>query len=169
MAHPGRPSVKRGQANTRRRRIEVVVGTDIPGESLIVVEKWRALELAAFRKVKTWGEFRQRAPKLYRWALEILKECAWPDPWKRPGDSDKLVRTAIYHFEDGDFPWFPQQLMLTLIPEGIQHKYGLAGESAINGEMLQLDPERKDDIVRELEQRGFVCEENQDLIDAFMG
>ena len=169
MAHPARSRVKRGQANTRRRRIEVVVGTDIPGESLIVVEKWRALELAAFRSVKTWGAFRERAPKLYQWALELMREAAWPERWRRPGDADKLVRTDIFRYEDGDFPWFPQQLMLTLIPEGIQHKYGLAGESVINGEMLQLDPERKDDIVRELEQRGFVCEENQYLIDAFMG
>ena len=125
--------------------------------SLVFAERWRVDELVAFRRARTWGEFRLGAPTLYDEATASRDEI--------PDDTAVLDPCDISGYQDGDFPWFLQQLMLDLLPEPIQETYGTVVDTYLNGPMLTLDDAHASAIVEALEDAGFACERNQDLID----
>jgi|SRR6478736_302398 len=95
---------------------------------------------------------------LYEWATEAADEST------EPADHEELDHTLLSG--DGDFPYFPDQLMLEFIPESVQERFGKVVETVHNGEMLELDPVHEHEIVAALRSHGFSCERNQALVDA---
>ena len=53
------------------RRLDLIYG-NAPFGRLVFMERSKALENIAFRKAKTWGDFRKGAPTLYERALSDL-------------------------------------------------------------------------------------------------
>ena len=143
------------------------------GSKLIFMDRSKALETAAFMTAKTWGDFRKGAPVLYEQAMELLGKEEWhpedgseEDEWSAPADSDEIDRTTIPGYEDGDFPYFPEQLMLEFFPELIQQRFGRVEETAFSGPMLFLHPRYEHEIVAALQGQGFSCERDDALMEA---
>lgn len=115
-----------------RRDLDLIYGED-PFGDLVFVERAKAEENIAFWKAKTWGDLRVAAPMLYERALEYSEYFGTE---KLPSD-DKLLDHQIA--DDGDFLFFPKQLMLDFIPDTVQQKYGRVGQTVFNGPILELD------------------------------
>jgi hypothetical protein len=151
-----RPTAKSSSA-PKRRNLYYGLGPN----GLVFVDEAEALELNAFGSAKTWGELRAEAPRLHELALELLRD----DEQEAPGsDGDPFDPTRIPAFSDGDFPDFPEQLMLTLIPHSVQQRFGRVVDTVHNGQMLVIDPAREDEVVAALHQEGFNCLKRQDLV-----
>ena len=67
---------------------------------------------------------------------------------------------------DGDFHYFPEQLMLDFVPKLVQERYGRVEETAFNGPMLILDPDHESKIVAVLRNCGFSVQRNDALMEA---
>ena len=126
---------------------------------LVFMERSKALENVAFRDAETWGDFRKKAPELYKQATSELE-----DEDAVPGDDAELDHESLSG--DGDFLYFPEQLMLDLIPAFIQKQFGRLEESVFNGPMLSLDPRHEDYIVAALRKHGFFVQRDNALVDA---
>jgi hypothetical protein len=130
-----------------------------PNGGLVFMERGKAFENLAFRAAVIWGDFRKGAPTLYERVLADLD--AEEDP---PPDTQKLDHEALDG--DGDFHYFPEQLMLDFIPKLVQERYGRVEETAINGPMLILDPDHESKIVAVLRNCGFSVQRNDALMEA---
>jgi hypothetical protein len=130
-----------------------------PSGELVFVERSKALENKAFYTAVTWGDFRKGAPTLYELALSILD--AEEDP---PADTSALDHRALD--SDGDFPYFPEQLMLDFIPESVQERFGKVEETVFSGPILTLDPDHESEIVAALRNHGFTVQRDDALLEA---
>jgi hypothetical protein len=91
---------------------------------------------------------------------------------RSPADED------VAEFDDGDgnsdttpqaiFYW-PAQRALAWFPKEIARKFGAVTDSVLDGEYLELDDKRCDEIVAALEALGFSCVEDRALMDAAAG
>ena len=140
------------------RRLDLIYG-NAPCGRLVFIERSKALENMAFRKAKTWGDFRKDAPTLYERALSD-----WDNEEEAPLDSSGLDHDALS--ADGDFLHFPEQLMLDFIPKLVQERYGRVEETVFNGPMLILDPDHESKIVAVLRNRGFSVQRDNALMEA---
>ena len=129
-----------------------------PDTNLVFMERSKALENFAFWAAVTWGDFRKSAPALYEWAL------GYEDEDTAPADDDELDHEPLS--ADGDFPYFPDQLMLDFIPEFVQQRFGRIEWTVHNGEVLELKAVHEREIVAALLSQGFSCERDQALVDA---
>jgi hypothetical protein len=132
---------------------------EAPNGGLVFMERSKALENIAFRAAATWGDFRKGAPTLYERALADLDAEENPPP-----DTQELDHEALDG--DGDFHYFPEQLMLDFIPKLVQERYGRVEETVFNGPMLILDPDHESKIVAVLRNRGFSVQRNDALMEA---
>ena len=121
---------------------------------LLLVEPSTALDLAVFHTAHTWGELRQGAPSLYQDAIMQLAD-----------DGEVFDRSRLRGFQDGDFPAFPEQLMLDILPESIRERFGTVAETVHNGPLLKLDSGQINEVIKALREEGFTCTLRQDLID----
>lgn len=130
---------------------------------LVFMERSKALENVAFRDAETWGDFRRNAPELYK---QAISELGGDDEDEDAGPPDDLELDHDSLAADGDFLYFPEQLMLDLIPAFIQKQFGRLEESVLNGPMLSLDPRHEDYIVAALRKHGFSVQRDNALVDA---
>jgi hypothetical protein len=148
-------SKKRGTDPSSR---DLIYG-DAPNGGLVFMERCKAFENIAFRAAVTWGDFRKGAPTLYERALADLGAEENPPP-----DTQELDHEALDG--DGDFHYFPEQLMLDFIPKLVQERYGRVEETAFNGPMLILDSDHESKIVAALRDRGFSVLRHDALMEA---
>ena len=128
---------------------------------LLFIEPHVAPELVAFNRARTWGQLKGGAPRLYREAMRLHGDDL-PEP---PADDDEFSPEQIPAYHDGDFPDFPEQMMLDLLPESIVERFGKKVATVHNGTMLVFRATDEDDIVSALTADGFRCVKRQDLID----
>ena len=148
-------SKKRGTDPSSR---DLIYG-ESPMGGLVFMERSKALENIAFRAAVTWGDFRKGAPTLYERALADLDAEENPPPDTQELDHDSLDG-------DGDFHYFPEQLMLDFIPKLVQERYGRVEETVFNGPMLILDSDHESTIVAVLRKRGFSVQRHDALMEA---
>ena len=166
---------------------EIVYG--ITNSGLILMPEQRAAELAqvydALMTALTWGEFKELLPdeRYYQKYLlfseqysgprnvfgEALRPHYLPDeaPF-RPGD--------VFNVEDHACkPGFPEIEMSGWVPAEIQQQYGQTyryhamDANVPAGLVLELDENRVDEIIQALEEKGYHCRQDDDLIDAACG
>lgn len=123
---------------------------------LIFMEAEKAHENLAFHDAQTWGELKVAAPALYE--DELFRYGLEDSP---PNDGEFLRRSQDRPL----YPHFPSQLMLDLIPEDIQEKYGTVAETVSDGPILVLDPAHEQEIVEGLLKYGFTCKRDERLFD----
>jgi hypothetical protein len=130
-------------------------------QALDLAQLWRALDSA-----QTWADFKRMVPDhVYAGVVELIQDSpgstlsdAGPDP-QAPFDRDDIPGHA-----DGDWPPFPPQQMLDWVPQEIQARYGRTITTVFNGDYLCFAANDAADIVRALEQHGYTCEPNENLV-----
>jgi len=122
--------------------------------------------LHAIQISRTWGEFKKNAPaEAYQEAVEILEENEEEEPPPRePFDSDDIL-----DYTAGEWPEWPAQIMLDWIPEEIRQAYGVIQVSSISGPFLEISPEREQEVIKALEERGYTCLKNDKLVTSASG
>lgn len=142
---------------------EVIYGT--LHDELLLIPREKAEELAAvhtaLNTAKTWGEFMALLPAAARTELEAF--CAEEDE-SRPEDTRQFARDDVPGVQDGDWPGWPAQMMLEWVPKEIQQTYGKVDFSPVSGDCLTLDSSQTDVIVAVLEQHGYACIRDDELV-----
>lgn len=134
---------------------------------LVFIEKRLAEDLVLLRTgVATWGAARS-ALKSSRWE-EIVEKYA-DFEIDMPSDDEAFDLDDVPGFVDGDWPEWPAQLMLTLVPSSIAEKYGKRVDSVLNGQFLEFDAADVEKIVAEMTAAGFTCVRNDGLVAAASG
>lgn len=116
--------------------------------------------------VATWGEAKARLnPTRWKQIIDRLAKAEIAVP-----ENDQLfVLDDIPGHLDGDWPEWPAQLMLTLVPSSIAEKYGKRVDSVLNGQFLEFDAADVEKIVAEMTAAGFTCVRNDSLVAAASG
>ncbi len=137
------------------------------GYELVFIPRSLALELAntytSLGTSQTWGEFKANVPAhVYEEVIERTSNSR--EAGKMPLPEDVFNSDDIFGYRDGDWPVWHRQEMLHWMPENIQEQYGTTQPSVLNGDYLELDPEKVHEIVKALEDQGYVCIEDVSLI-----
>jgi hypothetical protein len=138
----------------------------VEGSNLVFVKEKKAKRLAsvhiAIGTAKTWGTFRRKMPaEDLRYVVDRLQEREEPLPRKRDKFGFGLLPSAYF---DGDWPGWPEQMMLDWMPEEIVEKYGQAPCSVLNGHYLVLRMSDAEEILKALERDGFRCRLDEKLV-----
>lgn len=149
---------------------------------LLFMPEARAQELAqgtkALTTAKTWGEFRRAVTKgIYEFYLPHSSHYRGPtypaedtiNRYYLPDDTPFTPNDVV--LEDV-FPAYPEIEMSEWIPVDIQKEFGRTMKyyamdmNVPHGDVLELDEDRMDDIVRALEAKGYRCRRDDALIEA---
>jgi len=142
----------------------------------------RAHELADGNRslliAKTWGEFKSLVSReVYEYYLPNSRHYEGPS-WPEDGDFTPYDIAPETPFTPNDvvtyegLPGNPEIEMSEWMPEEIQKKYGTklryAGMdmNVPDGDILVLEEKQMDEIVAELENLGYVCRRDDDLLIA---
>lgn len=124
------------------------------------IQKREDFESAFFSD--TWGEFRKKLPKEYRYAPEIEKlEIDEMDGFITDPPDDEPFKykdwlERIYY-------WPEFYIFFSPLPESIIRKYGEMHITMHDGEYYQFEKHKIDDIVEELKKLGIEAEHREDL------
>ena len=171
------------------------VGLSIEKGKVIVLDKKTAVFLryidSVLKESSTWGDLKKNLPQSEsRRIQEFLDgENTFDDflgqnaekGWSReyafeefkklpleercPLDHDPYRIEKIPGYYDGEWPPWPAQLMCGILPEEIQLKYGGSQNAVLNGPFMNIPPQKKEDLIRDLEGFGYKCIEDQELMD----
>jgi hypothetical protein len=130
---------------------------------LLFIQKSIARELLAVKAARNWGDLRKGSPELYEQALELTVEDREENT--TPADNERFEIESIGAFHDGDFPYFPQQLMERFIPDSVQERFANSVGTVHNGDMLVFDDGCEAEVVAALRDLGFTCDKQQALIN----
>ena len=134
---------------------------------LIFVERQLAEDLVLLRTgLATWGAARSEL-RPSRW--DEMVELFGDYEKGMPSDDEAFDLEAIPGFADGDWPEWPAQLMLKLVPGSIVAKYGRKVDSVLNGEFLEFDAADEDIIVSEMKDAGFACSRDDGFVATASG
>ncbi len=116
--------------------------------------------------VATWGEAKAKlSPNRWKQIIDKLADAEIAVP-----ENDELfVLDDIPGHLDGDWPEWPAQLMLTLVPHSIAEKNGRKVDTVLNGQFLEFDAADVEKIVAEMTAAGFTCVRNDGLVAAASG
>jgi hypothetical protein len=162
-----RPSVKTGRRAPSRNLVFGLVDKGVvEGSNLVFVKEKKAKRLAsvhtAIGTAKTWGTFCRKMPaEDLRYVVDRLRERQELLPRKRDEFSFGLLPPAYF---DGDWPGWPEQMMLDWMPEEIVEKYGRSRGSVFNGDYLVLQMSDAEEILKALERDGFRCRLDEKLV-----
>lgn len=141
---------------------DVVYGEARSSRGLVFIPKAWAQDLAAtYHAVasSTWGDLKAKAsPELLEEVLEMM------DLEEAPADELSFDLDDIPAVNDGDWPDWPEQMMLRWIPREVLDEYGRYESSMLNGPFGVLDESREDEIVAALERLGYFCVRDDELI-----
>lgn len=112
----------------------------------------------------TWGELRERAPKLVKEEIE----SRYSDQEDIPADADPLNVLEIPGAEEGDWPW-PAQDMLRWLPPDVAETFGTVMSTTLNGEFLHIEPARLADLVNALKSHGYECQRDDAAVSRASG
>lgn len=173
---------------------DLVYGSSNCSKGLVFVQRKVATDLAtiwnALSESKTWGKFKAMVgPRIYQGILDrgqfdgcySLASFQFEHPdlpeeesarayrdlrvgGRLPLDEDPFEMYSINGVADGDWPIWPEQLMIAWNPPEILHEYGRSESSALNGPFATLDESREEEIVAAFKRRGYQCVRDDELI-----
>jgi hypothetical protein len=148
------------------------------GEGLEFLEKQYALHIGHFRealyKSRTWGELNSRVgEKDYKdivemWVESELERLEYEDDEEPevapPSPDDAFDADSLPGYADGDWPVFAPRVMGTWVDEEVIEEYGEYVYPTLNAEYPVIDPASEEKVVSLLEERGYVCIRDDDLV-----
>lgn len=134
---------------------------------LVFVEQSLAEDLVLlYTGIVTWGEAKaQLSPDRWQQITEKLADAEV----EVPEDNQLFSLDDVPGHQDGDWPEWPAQLMLTLVPSSIAEKYGKKVDSTLNGQFLELGAADEEGIVSEMNAAGFTCTRNDSVVATASG
>lgn len=159
-----RGKTTRGRSHPNSKKVVFgLLDKEMGDSNLVFIPVDDAIRLAkvhnAIEKAKTWGTFCKMMPsKDLRYIIEDYRDREEPLPRKRDGFS------LPGSYDDGDWPDWPEQMMLSWMPTGIVQKYGKVPCSVLNGHFVIFSMKDADEIIHALTKEGFGCTLNEKLV-----
>ena len=148
----------------------VVIG-QVP-HGLVPVPRAKAERLAelhrALAQASTWGEFRARLSPANAQAVEDWMGDSWDEGGGPPPNDAAFHPGHIDGFDDSDWPEWPPRDALEWVPDSVV-ALGREVQTRLNGEYLEVDPVRADDLTRALQAAGYAVTRDDALVDAACG
>jgi hypothetical protein len=142
---------------------ELVYGVIGPIGHGVVLPRRYAVQLGVLLTEGTWGGLRRQLGADVVEGLAERRAGADEDS-PPPADDEPYSPEAMYGWDDGDYPDWAQQRMLDWMPEDLIDEYAAIDATALNGEYVEIDGTRMDDLARDLEARGFRCIRDDALV-----
>ena len=139
----------------------------VAGDNLVFIDALLAQDLAALRHdFDTWGSARAEL-SASQWAriAENLENAELPIP----GDDEPFDLDYMPGFPDGDWPEWPEQLMLDWMPREVLGTYGRREDGVLNGEFAFIDPAREAAVVAALQELGWSATKDEALVSKACG
>ncbi len=144
---------------------DLLVYGDLDGD-LVALQERRARELVAVHEavgqVDTLEELRSRIPRGDFDALVAHLEI--PPALDEPFNPDEVGAIA-----DGDWPEWPQQRMLNIVPGSVQQALGSVEFSRVSGDCLVIPFAREKDFISTLSQSGWRVRRDDALVSRASG
>jgi len=119
----------------------------------------------AIQSASTWGELKELLPQdNYQEIASMLTEWCELEETFQPEGGEPFEGSKIPGYDDGDWPEWPAQEMLSWMPQELQQSYGTVKDSIFNGEFLEIEAEQKQALVADLEALGYKCVEDDQAI-----
>jgi hypothetical protein len=131
--------------------------------NLVFIQASEAKRLAkvhyAIENASDWGTFRREMPaEDLKYVIEHYRDRGKPLPRK----GDGFVIPGSYY--DGDWPDWPEQMMLDWMPKTIVEKYGTVECPVFNGHFLTLQMKDAEQILLALKRDGFECRLDEKMV-----
>jgi hypothetical protein len=140
---------------------------EVTDYQLVFIPKSQAQDLAAVQGAlaasETWEEFEWNLP--YRYWLQVVENLEEP----LPAGKDRFNRNDVPGVEDGYWPEWPAHEMLNWMPRDIQDRFGEVGRSMVNDDCLLIDPKSEREVVAAVEDAGYVCVRDDELVKQASG
>ncbi len=91
------------------------------------------------------------------------------DQRPEPADDEPFDQDLIHGGDPSDWPGWITREMLEWMPKEIQQTFGKVEFTALSGDLLELNPDRIDEIVAALTQHGYRCTEDTALMERALG
>jgi len=134
-------------------------------DGLVFITATRAQQLVELRDVipeaRTWADVRAGVTD------EIwheLRERRDPYDIRRLGDSLEAEFEPEQVGWGDTWPEWPAQAMRKILPHDLLDRYGVLTDTLLDGTFLHIPTEREDELVSELERRGWSCERDDALV-----
>lgn len=137
--------------------------------SLVFAPPYQAVRISQIHnaiRAETWGEFQSLMPKsdfLELVTIQHHNNCdglfVIPEP-----DEVFQPRTICPAYLEGDYPDWLQARQDRWIPKEILDQWGSLEASVLNGPFWILDPQKEQQIVSELGERGIGAQRRDDLL-----
>lgn len=142
----------------------LVYGDDGQG-GLVFLEEDYITELRDFcdalQSASTWEELEGMvSEERYQETVERWKGHENDSP---PNPEDDFAPESLRGYEDGDFPEFAPTMMDRWVDRKIIDEYGGYG-ATMTGYTAAIDFENEEKVVSLLEEKGYICERDDDLI-----
>jgi hypothetical protein len=159
---------------------ELVYGESHLG--LTFLEKKYALDIGRFRealaKASTWGELKARVSEeryketIERWVENELDRLLYEGDLEEndepeiapPSPEDTLDAASLPGYLDVEWPEFAPTMMDTWVDKEIIEEYGGYVQPLMNDDFPVIDFDHEEKVVSLLEERGYVCLRDDDLI-----
>ncbi len=139
----------------------------VAGDNLVFIDAQLAQDLAALRHdFGTWGQARAGL-SASQWGR--IAESLEDGELSIPGDDEPFDLDYMPGFADGDWPEWPEQMMLDWMPREVLDTYGRREDSVLNGEFAFIDPAREADVVAALQQLGWSATKDESLVSKACG
>lgn len=126
---------------------------------------WQALDTA-----KTWAEVREIMPEAYFNEIwQLIAEDVNQGGEPLPDMAKAFDPVELPGYMDGDWPAWPAASMLDWVPKSIQARYGKTVATRLNGDFLEIAPEHLEAVIQELENLGYHCRRDDELIAKICG
>jgi hypothetical protein len=162
-----RPKVRHvAHRRQSRRLVYGLLDKGLGNSNLVFILAKETKRLAAIHTAiataKTWGAFCRQMPvaDLKDMVRDLREREFEPRQKTDPFDHDLLPPS----YSDGDWPGWPEQMMLRSLPREICAQYGRLSGSVFNGPFLIFDVSRAKEIVQALTDAGFHCRHDPRLI-----
>jgi len=152
------------QETNMRPKETIIVGVDA-GDTVVCMPEdfaYEQIRLHRASSARTWGEFRRLAPPAS--IREIHERLDDGSDSFIPDDDEPFDWYSLPGVGDGDWPPWPQQLMLDWLPIRVR-ELGTVRSSALNGNFLEIEASKIDAVVAELERAGYRVIRNDDAVD----
>lgn len=143
------------------RESNVVYGDSKAG-FLVFLQGELAELYVALATSDTWGELKARIPsEEYENAFQGMRYGAnGVENGVEPLPDEEFCYSDISDYASCDWPPYPLQKMLEWMPKEIQQQYGTVSGTMFDGDQLIIEPEQKAGVVKALEERGYICIED---------
>jgi hypothetical protein len=152
----------RAKRHARTQRVLFYRTIDLNGSTLVFASPDQAVEHDQIHRAlvesKTWRQFRQRMPR-----KEYARLCRENPELRDYADDDEFAAGDIPGVEDAEYPWSIAGIQHSVLPSDLLAEFATHKDAFNCSGWWHIAPERKDELLAALRDRGIKVVERKNL------